>query len=106
MPTSGALTTKRPDSAVRAEATGSGVNIESRMGEETLSIVRYLNADEQSFNKQKTSKNGLFVIVNPVLPEKFDAYYDGERVNENEGTVGNTSNAIFTVTISVDMPQG
>ena len=83
-----------------------GVNIVSRLGEQTQSLVRYLNADEQSFNRQKTSKNGLFVIVSPVLPEKFDAFYDGEQVNENEGTVGNTANAIFTVTISVDIPQG
>jgi hypothetical protein len=83
-----------------------GVNIVSRLGEQTQSLVRYLNADEQSFNRQKTSKNGLFVIAYPLLPEKFDAFYDGVQVNENEGTVGNAPNAIFTVTISVDMPQG
>jgi hypothetical protein len=81
-----------------------GVNVVSRLGEQTQSVIRYLNADEETFNKQKTSRNGLFVIVYPLLPEKFDAFYDGVQVNENEGTVGNAPNAIFTVTISVDMP--
>ncbi len=61
-------------------------------------IVRYLN-DDGSFGIDSTSDLGIFVILNPGLPESFEAADAGGAVLGG-GTAGSATGAIFTLIIN------
>ncbi len=60
-------------------------------------VVRYLN-DDGSFGVDSTSDLGIFVILNPAVPESFEATLDG--VSLGGGTAGSTAGAVFTLIIN------
>ncbi len=77
-----------------------GVEVVSRAGAQSVAIVRYM--DEQGgFTANATTSSGLFVVLSPVLAEKFDAVKDGMVVSEREATVGSAPGGIFTVTLTL-----
>jgi hypothetical protein len=82
---------------VRDAATGTpiaGATVASTDGG-TESVVRYLAADGMSFTSDATSDNGIFLIVNPALPEDFVAMVDGAE--HGSGTAGAAPGAIFVL---------
>jgi hypothetical protein len=65
----------------------------------TSSLVRYLNIDG-TFNEVATSELGLFVILDPALPEDFEASVGGMVVGG--GTAGSANDVVFTLVITTD----
>jgi hypothetical protein len=82
---------------VRDAATGmpiAGATVMSTDGG-TQSVVRYLAADGMTFTADATSELGIFLIVNPALPEDFVAMVDGAE--HGSGTAGAAPGAIFVL---------
>jgi hypothetical protein len=80
-----------------------GITLKSRLPEsETRAIVLYISEDGKSLKTDTTSSNGLCIILDPQIAEKFDAYRGDERVNIVELTAGQAFDAIMTTAIQVD----
>ena len=62
-------------------------------------LVRYLN-DDGTMNEQETSDVGIFVIVDPALPETFEVEVGGTTVGGFEAA--SARNAVFTAIVTVD----
>ncbi len=77
------------------------VTLKSRL-EESQAIVYYLNDDETGFQEESSTCSGVFLIFNPTLAEKFDAYRNGEIVSIHEATVGAGSGAAYVTSIQID----
>jgi hypothetical protein len=88
----------------RDAATGGpvgGITIESQKADTTDAVIRYLNEDKTAFDATETASHGLFVIVSPDVPEKFDVYQDGELLEDVEATAGTAKDAIFALVLDV-----
>lgn len=69
----------------------------SSTSDTSMAVVRYLN-DDGSFNNTETSELGMFVILNPSVPEGFEASVGGMVVGG--GTAGSANNVLFTLIIN------
>jgi hypothetical protein len=64
----------------------------------STAIVRYL-ADDGTFNADGTGPSGIFVILEPMLAETFEAQMGGSAIS-GAGTAGSTNNAAFTLILN------
>lgn len=78
-----------------------GATLVSQLDTSTA-IILYLNEDMDGFNDVETSSNGMFVILEPALAEKFDAWKDDEIISRLAGTFGETFGAIYSNTVHVE----
>ncbi|MCP4679548.1 MAG: hypothetical protein GY854_29470 [Deltaproteobacteria bacterium] len=69
---------------------------------DSQAIVRYLNEDGTGFIDGGTGPSGLYLILNAVLAEKFDAYRGDKLVSIHECTVGSGFSAVGITTIQID----
>ncbi|MEX1367809.1 MAG: hypothetical protein AB1Z98_32070, partial [Nannocystaceae bacterium] len=60
-------------------------------------VIRYLN-DDGSFGEAETSDTGIFVILNPSVPESFEASVGGMVVGG--GQAGSANGVLFTLIIN------
>lgn len=60
-------------------------------------IIRYLQ-DDGSFDETMTSDLGIFIILDPSLPEDFEASVGGMVIGS--GTAGSANNVLFTLIIT------
>ena len=63
----------------------------------STAVVRYLN-DDGTFNSTGTASSGIFVIIDPFVPEDFEASIDGTVVGG--GTASSAAGALFTLIIT------
>ena len=74
----------------------SGVTVVSVDGGSTAA-VRYLQ-DDGSFTDTQTSALGIFVILDPAVPEVFEASQGGVVIGG--GSVGAANGVVFTLIIN------
>jgi hypothetical protein len=72
---------------VRDVATGEPLAgaVVSSLEADSEAVIRYVTADGTGVTEDGTSANGLFVILNPGLPEPFHAVVDGKVLEPNLG---------------------
>lgn len=66
--------------------------------EGSVALVRYL-ADDGTFNAEGTGPSGIFVILEPMLAETFEAQMGGSAIS-GVGTAGQTDGAAFTLILN------
>jgi len=66
----------------------------------STAIVRYLNEDGAGFNADGTSSNGVFVLLNPAIAEKFSVEVGGMPTGLS-GTAGSAKMAAFVLIFNV-----
>ncbi len=59
--------------------------------------IRYLNADGSTFNTSATTENGVFVIFNPGLAERFGV----EGIADIDGAAGSAQKGAFVLILTV-----
>ncbi len=64
--------------------------------------IYYLNKAQDGFTKDKTSENGIFILIKAGLAEEFVAYKNNKIISRRPATAGETSGVLFTTTIQVD----
>lgn len=62
----------------------------------STAAIRYLNEDGMGFNTDGTSSNGVFILLNPAIAEKFTAQLDGNPIGL-VGTAGSAKMAVFAL---------
>ncbi|WP_434422996.1 hypothetical protein [Nannocystis pusilla] len=62
----------------------------------STAAIRYLNEDGMGFNTDGTSSNGVFILLNPAIAEKFTAQLDGNQIGL-VGTAGSAKMAVFAL---------
>jgi hypothetical protein len=67
---------------------------------DSTAVIRYLNEDGMGFNADATSSNGVFVLVNPGLAERFTVEVGGAPTGLS-GTAGSSANAAFVLIFNV-----
>jgi hypothetical protein len=84
---------------VRDGATGMGAagKVVIGSGAQTAATIRYLAEDGMSFTSDMTSSNGIFVIINPALAEKFTVMGSEDVI----GTGGSAKNAAFVLVMTI-----
>jgi len=66
-------------------------------GDSSDAVIRYLN-DDGTFTDTETSDLGIFVILNPAVPEDFEASVGGMVVGG--GTAGSANGVVFTLIVT------
>lgn len=66
----------------------------------STAVIRYLNEDGMGFNPDATSSNGVFVLLNPGLAEKFTVEVGGAPTMLS-GTAGSAKGAAFVLIFNV-----
>ncbi|WP_096330271.1 hypothetical protein [Nannocystis exedens] len=62
----------------------------------STAAIRYLNEDGMGFNTDGTSSNGVFVLLNPSIAEKFTVEIGGNATGLT-GTAGSAKMAVFAL---------
>ncbi|MDC0717371.1 hypothetical protein [Nannocystis bainbridge] len=62
--------------------------------------IRYLDEDGMGFNIDGTSSNGVFILLNPSIAEKFTVEVDGAATGLT-GTAGSAKAAVFALIFNV-----
>jgi hypothetical protein len=67
--------------------------------------IRYLNDAEDGWVEDVTGSSGVYVVTNPGLGEKFDAFIDDTQINDTEATIGSKSGMVFVVDLRIEADE-
>ena len=81
-----------------------GIRIVSVNADSTAEL-RYLNADG-TFNSDATTETGIYVLLNPMLAEEFEAELDGAIVSTRANRAGSGAPAVFTMNLTINTDPG
>lgn len=63
--------------------------------------VFYLNETMDHFTEDAASSNGIFVVLNPGLAEKFDGVVNGEIASRRHASMGESKGVLFTTIVHI-----
>lgn len=87
---------------VNSGAGVAGCELRSNLGAKSTAKMLFLDEDEEHFVQGVSSSNGIFIILNAALAERFDAYIGTKLVSRRSATCGETLSVLFTTTIQVE----
>jgi len=81
-----------------------GIRIVS-LEDDSPALLRYLNPDG-TFNADATTETGIYVLLNPLLAEEFEAELDGTVVSTRPNRAGSGAPAVFTMNLTINTDPG
>ncbi|MBN2803986.1 MAG: hypothetical protein JXR91_12910 [Deltaproteobacteria bacterium] len=89
---------------IKGVDTGDGIEgtVIKSTNDTTASKIYYLNEARDGFTTDKTSSNGIFVILHSGLAEEFSAFINNKVISRRPATAGETKGVLFATTLQAE----